>query len=131
MAVLSLFGSACTNKPVEPRGHPVGKAGSATTPQGCLGSLVNSVTMTVRDMHFRSACQRDSNSGVYIWAFVFRGEVYTGSQSEYEKCIDRLATALNDNVPHMDIGFNERCTKKVKIQATERYMWAYEYAGVL
>jgi hypothetical protein len=129
--ILSFLGAGCKGKPIEPRGPTVRKAGSATTPSGCLAGFINSVTLSVRGIHFRNSCQKHSGTGEYVWTYMFRDDAYTGDAISLEGCMDTLATSLNDNVPFMDIGLNDRCTKRVKVYSTERYMWAYEYSGVL
>jgi hypothetical protein len=128
-ALLSLM--ACKNRPVEPRGPSQVKSGSSSTASGCVAGLVNSLTMTVRNLHFRTACLRHSGTGQYVFAYQFRDEAFTDESGSLEGCIDKLASSLNANVPYMDIPLADRCSRRIKVFSSERLLWAYEYSGVL
>jgi hypothetical protein len=132
-AGLSLLGvtAGCKNRPVEPKGPSQIRSGAATTAAGCLGGLVNSLTMTVKNLHFRTTCQRNASTSEFSFAYQFRDDTFTGESGSLEGCIDKLASSLNTNIPYMDIPLADRCTRRIKVYSSERLLWAYEYSGVL
>jgi hypothetical protein len=92
--------------------------------------MTSALAMIVRDLHFRRNCSRDPESGLFNWSYIRGAQLNEGTPVDtIEKCIDRLATHLNDNVPYLEIGLNERCGKKVKMFNGDKLMWAFDYRG--
>jgi len=132
LALPFLFTLGCTksNDGVPPPAEKVEKAGSAATPAGCLAGLSSSLAMAIRDLHVRSQCVRGSDSGKYNWSYFYREELNEGDGYDtVEKCLDGLATHLNDHIPYLQISLTERCGKKIKMFNGERLVWAFEYGS--
>jgi hypothetical protein len=131
LALPLLFLTGCLEtSDAPPAGDLVQKAGSSTTPIGCLSGLTGALSMAVRDLHFRRNCSRDAETGKFNWAYIHGDKLQEGDPVDtVEKCIDRLATALNDNIPYLEISLNERCSKRVKMFNGEKLVWAFDYRG--
>jgi len=113
-----------------PSGDLVQKAGSSTTASGCLAGMVGALALAVRDLHFRGNCIKNSETGQFSWTYIHKDQVYTGDEKDtVEKCIDNLATHLNDHVPFLEISLTERCGKRVKMFNGEKLVWAFDYRG--
>src|SRR4051812_9207917 len=90
--LLSVAGMGCTKRSIEPRGEVIQKAGSSNTPGSCVSSMVNSLTLVVRNLHVRKTCQRHGETQQFEWSYVFRDDSFSGEAGSIERCIDGLAT---------------------------------------
>jgi hypothetical protein len=130
LALPFLFTLGCTksNDGVPPPAEKVEKAGSSATPSGCLSGLSSALAIAIRDLHVRTSCTRNGESGKFNWSYIYRSALTEGETYDtVEKCIDGLATHMNDHIPYLEISLTERCAKKIKMYNGERVVWAFEY----
>jgi hypothetical protein len=131
LALLALLGACDSTSDPGPAGEPISKAGSSVTNVGCLAGMANAMSMVVHELHFRTHCSRNDD-GKFVWAYMFKEKYNTNEESPadtVEKCIDELATHLNDHIPYMEISLTERCAKRVKMFNGDRLVWAFDYRG--
>src|ERR1051326_5924337 len=131
LALLALLCACDDSSEPPPSTETISKAGSSVTNVGCLQGMMSALSMAVRDLHFRTHCAR-TEDGQYAWSYMFREKFYSNEDSPaatVDKCIDELATHLNDHIPYMEISLTERCGKRVKMFNGDRLVWAFDYKG--
>jgi hypothetical protein len=130
LALLFLLPLGCTktNDGSPPPAEKVEKAGNSVTAAGCISGMSGALSLAVHDLHMRTLCSRDSETGKFNWSYMYRESMHEGSSYDtFEKCVDQLATHLNDHIPYLEISLTERCAKTVKIFNNDRVVWAFEY----
>jgi hypothetical protein len=106
--------------------NSIQQSDSSTTAFGCVVSLLKSLNRAIPGLYFKSSCLQEPGTDRYVWEFLYKNVLFSDdSETSLEFCASALGTALNFNIPVIDISINYRCQRNEGTPTDPIYFWKY------